>query len=217
MKFHDIEQNTEEWLTLRSGKITGSGISKVMANYGKSFGDPAKKYASKIVVERMTGRYISDGFGNDHTERGHEQEPLARAAYESQYFCNVGNGGFFELDGVGCSPDGLVNDNGLVEIKSVIHSTHYANIKRQTFDPSYKWQLISNLKFTGRDWIDFISYCADFPEDKQLFVVRLNKDDFREEFKMIDNRLEEFNRLIAETSNCLSGSQYFLKADKESK
>lgn len=208
MKYHDIEQNTDDWLLLRAGKITGSGISKIMANLGKAFGEPAKKYASQIVLERITGKPVSDGFSNEHTERGHEQEPMARKAYEELRFVDIGNGGFFELEGVGCSPDGLIGQNGLIEIKSVIYSTHFNNIRRQTFDPAYKWQLISNLKFTGREWIDFVSYCADFPKDKQLFIVRLHKEDLQEEFKLVDNRIAEFNALIDAYTTIFTDSSY---------
>ena len=107
MIFHDIEQNTDEWLDLRVGKITGSACSKMMANYGKAFGEPAKKMAITIAREQVTGlRSINESFSNSHTERGHQQEPLARALYENEYFVDVTNGGFFECDGYGCSPDG---------------------------------------------------------------------------------------------------------------
>jgi len=212
MRFHDIEQNTDEWLDLRAGKITGSGVSKIMANLGKAFGEPAKKYAANIALEQITGKPISNGFSNDHTERGHEQEPLARSAYENKYFCEVTNGGFFEINGLGCSPDGLVGDCGLIEIKSVISSVHFSNIKRQTFDPAYKWQLISNLKFTGRDWIDSVSYCADYPDGRQLFVSRLNKEDFSKEFALIDSRVEEFNKLIELSKQLILDSNYYVRA-----
>lgn len=212
MIFHDIEQNTEAWLELRSAKITGSGVSKIMANLGKAFGDPAKKYASQIALERLTGKYISSGYSNDHMERGHEQEPMARSLYEHKYFCTVENGGFFDLGDLGCSPDGLVSDNGMIEIKSVIHSVHFANVKRQSFDPAYKWQLIFNLKCTGREWIDSVSYCADYPEDQQLFVFRMYKDDFKDEFIALDNRIDEFKGLIEKSKQAITESSYFLRS-----
>lgn len=211
-QFHDIEQNSDEWLLRRAGKITSSPLSKVMANEGAAFGKPAKDYAVQICIERMTGKPISGGFSNGHTDRGHEQEPLARMAYEEQTFSEVSNGGFFELDDIGCSPDGLVYDEGVIEIKSVIPSVHYANLSRQTFDPTYKWQLFANLKFTGREWIDFISFCQDFPQDKQLYVCRLYRSQLQEEFARLDKRIDEFRKLIDKTYKSISESNYMVEA-----
>ena len=211
-QFHDIEQNTDEWLGLRAGKMTSSAFSKVMANYGAAFGKPAKDYAVSICIERMTGRPISGGFSNGHTERGHEQEPLAIMAYEEENFCEVLKGGFFDLGDVGCSPDGRVGEDGLIEVKSVIPSVHYANITRQSYDPTYKWQLYGNLKLTQREWIDFISFCANFPQDKQIYRCRLYRSQLAEEFAMIDKRLDEFRLLIEKTHKQISESNYMVDA-----
>lgn len=203
MIFVDVEQNTEEWLELRRGKITGSAIGKIMANEGKAFGDPAKAYALQIALERITGESAGGGYSNAHMERGHEQEPLARMLYEETYFCDVTNGGFFDLGGIGCSPDGMVGEDGLIEIKSVIASVHYANVKRGGVDPSYKWQVISNLLFTEREWIDFVSYCHEYPVGKKLFVHRTFKKDCGELFDRLSFRMGEFNRLIDETTSAV--------------
>lgn len=211
-QFHDVEQNTEAWEDLRAGKITSSPLGKVMANEGAAFGKPAKDYAVSICIERMTGRKLSGGFSNSHTDRGHAQEPLARMAYEDQTFSEVSNGGFFDLGDIGCSPDGLVYGDGLIEIKSVIPSVHYANLSRQSFDPTYKWQLFANLKFTQREWIDFISFCEDFPEEKQLYVCRIYRGQLVEELKRIDKRLDEFRRLIDKTYKQISESNYMVEA-----
>lgn len=197
----DIDQNTDSWLQLRSGKVTGSAISKIMANYGKSFGEPAKKLAVDIAIEQITGKRIENNYTNDHMERGHEQEPIARQLYESEYFCKVDNGGFYDNGDTGCSPDGLISDVGVIEIKSVIPSVQYKTVKRNAPDPAYKWQLVFNLKETGRDWIDYVSFCLDFPEDKKLFVKRINKSELTEEFKQIDLRLIEFKSLVDEVKH----------------
>jgi len=194
--FHDVEQNTDEWYHLRGGKFTSSNAGKVMANLGKAFGEPAKKYAVNIAIEQITGKPISSDYTNAHMDRGHEQEPVARALYEDRIFGDVDNGGFFGSDFIGCSPDGLVYSYGVIEIKSVIASVHFNNIKRGTVDPAYKWQCICNLLFTGRDWIDFVSYCSEFPLDNQLYIYRMNKEDYQEEFKQVNDRLDEFKELV---------------------
>lgn len=193
----DIPQNTEEWLQLRSGKVTGSGIGKIMANYGKAFGEPAKKYAAKIAVEIITGNYIDDNDTNAHMERGHEQEPIARALYEDEYFCEVTNGGFYDGGIVGSSPDGIVRNERLLEIKSVIYSVQLETIKRAGFDPKYKWQLPFNLKVSGLEWIDYASYCSSFPIDSQMYIKEYHIDSFTESIDKIRERLHEFFILVS--------------------
>lgn len=207
-EFFDIQQNTDEWLAMRSQKLNGSKLGVIMAHYGKPFGEPAKKYAVDIAIEQITGEPISNSYTNEHMDRGHAQEPVARLLYEEMNFCTVENGGFFSSDFIGCSPDGLVSDDGVIEIKSVIPSVHYSNIKRQSVDPAYKWQCIGNLKFTGREWMDFISYCQDFPDDKKLFSHRIHKDSVLEEFAMIDARVAEFKKLVDDTKKCIETSSY---------
>lgn len=194
--WHNIEQNTDEWLVLRSGKVTGSSISNVMANYGKAFGDPAKKLAVDIAIERITGKNIGGAYTNGHMERGHEQEPIARMLYEEEYFCDVSNGGFFDNEITGCSPDGLVGESGMIEIKSVIPSVQYKRIKTGTPDPAYKWQIAFNLRESGREWIDYVSFCADFPVDRRLFVHRVHAEQMEEQFNQIATRLAEFESLV---------------------
>lgn len=207
-KFIDIEQNSDEWFALRAGKLTSSKLGTIMANYGKAFGEPAKKYAANIAIEQITGEPIASTFINAHMERGHEQEPIARMMYEDSTFCTVTNGGFFESDFIGCSPDGMVADDGVIEIKSVIAPVHYANVKRGIVDPAYRWQCIGNLKFTGRDWLDFISYCSEFPEDKQLFTHRISADKLQDEFKMLDTRIAEFKELVSAIRETIINSDY---------
>ena len=207
-KFIDVNQNSDEWFAMRGGRLTSSNLGKIMANFGKAFGEPAKKYAYNIANEQITGEPIASDYSNSHMERGHEQEPIARVGYENQTFCDVTNGGFFESEFIGCSPDGLVGDSGVIEIKSVISNVHYLNVKRQKVDPAYRWQCIGNLKFTGRGWLDFISYCSTYPEGKQIFIHRIKKEDLVEEFKMIDERVAEFKLLVDECKQTILESRY---------
>jgi len=207
-EFHDVEQNSDAWFDLRAGRLTSSKLGVVMANYGKAFGNPAKQYAVNIAVEQITGKPMPSGYQNEHMQRGHEQEPVARMIYETDTFSTVSNGGFFGSEFIGCSPDGMVFDSGVIEIKSVIPSVHFANIKRQSLDPAYRWQCIGNLKFTGRDWLDFVSYCADFPPDKQLFTHRIEPDSFTDDFKMIDERISEFKALVDKTRQDILNLDY---------
>lgn len=199
MIFHDVEQNTPEWDALRLGKAGSSAAGLYMANYGKAFGDPAKDYALRIALERATGRKAEYSFKNDHMERGHIQEPIARMLYEELNFVDVLNGGYFCHGTHGDSPDGRVGTDGVVEFKGVVATTHYATIRRGSFDPAYRWQLVSHLDCTGCQWVDFGSYCADFPEEKQLIVHRLHRDECADELAKLRERREQFLFLVNET------------------
>lgn len=196
MKWRNVEQNSAEWDALRLGKVTGSNAPKFMANFGKAFGDPAVRYALQVALERVNGRKAEHSFKNDDMDRGHEQEPIARALYEEQFFVDVSNGGFFDHGDWGVSPDGLVNRDGVVEIKSVIASVHRDTLRRGSFDPTYRWQIVSHLDGTQRDWVDFVSYCSDYPEHLQLVVYRTHRHEVEQEIAMLRERRAAFLGLV---------------------
>jgi hypothetical protein len=210
--FHDIEQNTDLWLDLRVGKITSSNLGCIMANFGKSFGEPAKKYAINIAMEQITKRRAAIGsYSNSDMERGHDDEPIAREVYQDRFFCDVTNGGFYEIGDYGCSPDGHVGHNGLIEIKSAAVNVHFERILKKSCDSTtYQWQMIGNLKAAEKEYIDFVSYCQDFHDDGKLFVIRNHAESFIQEYKMIDERLEQFRELIAESKKTILSNDYFI-------
>lgn len=201
MIFHDIKQNSDEWDKIRVGKVTTSKFGVFMANYGKAFGEPAKKYAHKLAYEQITGeKYDEERYSNDYMDAGHEWEPIANKEYQSKTFYEVLNGGFCEsekYDNVGGSPDGIIKGfNGGIEIKSVIQWTQRNTIKRGSFDPAYRWQLLGNIWLCGWDWCDFISYGYKSTENTKLFIDRLDSNCFVEEINKIEPRLEDFLELI---------------------
>lgn len=193
----DIEQNTDEWLKLRAGKITSSNLSCVMANAPKAFGDPANKYAARIAVEQVNGEAIPSDYSNAHMDRGHEQEPLARIAYEREYFVEITNGGIYVNGDRSSSPDGLVGADGQVEIKSVIPHIHLKTLKRDNIDPTYKWQIWDQLRASEREWIDFVSF-SPLVKSKPLFVHRVRAEDCADRFNEIDERVLRFRELISD-------------------
>lgn len=205
MRFHDVQQNTDEWQALRLGKATASNFACFMANDGKAFGDPAKRYALQLALEIANGKKAEFSFSNEHMERGHEQEPVARMLYEEEYFVDVSNGGFFDHVTYGDSPDGLVGTDGGIEIKSVTAGAHYATLVRGNFDPAYRWQLIGHLDCSERDWFDFVSYCSDFPKDKQLLVYRLWAKECQDEIARLRARRALFLDLVQETLQRIKG------------
>src|SRR5574344_1199137 len=197
MPWHDVEQNTDEWLALKLGQPGSSSAATFMAHLGKDFGEPAQKLALRYALEIVTGRAsANDGYKSAHMERGHAQEPQAIALYEQQYFFTVTNGGYYDCGDWGDSPDGHVDGDGLVEVKSVIASVHDANIRRGKPDPAYKWQLLTHLDASGRDWVDFVSYCEDYPEWDQLCVYRVLAKDVQEELAQLRERRAQFIELI---------------------
>ncbi len=253
MQFHDVQQNEEEWETLRLGKVTASGFGAFMEgaslddkhilinadnivcsshstqelaeknaktlkldefnivksrlgfskgdvydenDTSKLFNETATRYALKVALERIKGVKSEFSFTNAHMERGHAQEPVARMLYEEQTFCFVSNGGFFDHGDYGDSPDGLADEDGVIEIKSVIAPTHYATLLRGGYDPAYKWQLIGHLDCTGRDWVDFVSYCSDFPIDNQLLIYRLKRENYLPEIELLRKRRDDFIKFV---------------------
>jgi putative phage-type endonuclease len=179
---HDIEQNTDEWMQLRMGKITASNFAAIMANLskpGSPFGNPALQYAQRVAIEAKTQRVI-ETFTNEWMDRGHELEDAARQAYAAQEFVEVLPGGFAEMDGLGASADGLVPIKGqmpgLIEIKCVKYSTHFERLIKGGFDTAYQWQIRGQMYLYDAPWCDFVSYCPDFPVNKQLYVYRVARD-----------------------------------------
>lgn len=191
----DIQQNTEEWLNLRVGLMTSSNFKTIMAHEGKDFGKPALRYAGEIAYEIITGKkYEKDDYTNEHMERGNELEDEARKAYEYESFNDVTNGGFFSHGWYGDSPDGLIGDDGCLEIKVVVENVQRKNIKRGTVDPAYKWQVVGHLLASGKEYCDFFTYCPDIEGSDRNFLCRFDKDIELEQ--RLFYRINEFKQVI---------------------
>jgi putative phage-type endonuclease len=169
MIWHDVKQNSEEWDVLRRGKFTASSFSDLfMAKSTAGY----KKTIRKVVYERLTGE-SPESFKSNYMERGHEVEPMAREQYEINSFNTATDGGFFELDEwVGCSPDGLINDNGLLEIKSPAYNTFIDYLLSGKVPSEYTYQIQGQLYVTGREWVDFVAYHPALP----IIIIRVLPD-----------------------------------------
>jgi hypothetical protein len=126
--------------------------------------------------------------------RGNELEPFARELYEFENMVVVKNGGFFEDGKRGDSPDGLVGDEGVIEIKSVQYNAHWYILEKGGYDTKYKWQIQNHLWITGRKWCDFVSYCPEFPPDKKLYIFRIEKNN--EMIVQMEERIKQFEELV---------------------
>jgi putative phage-type endonuclease len=162
----DIEQGSDEWLALRRGVITASTIGKLITATGKpASNDTSRTQLLQLLAERITGESEAS-FYNDDMARGHLLEPLARAIY-AEHFAPVQECGFVtrEFDGVtiGYSPDGLVGEDGLIEVKSPRQKTHLKSLLTDEVPTEYLPQVMTGLAVTGRIWCDFISYAPGLP------------------------------------------------------
>jgi len=176
MKIIDAVQGTPEWLSARAGKVTASMISAVLM---KPETAGFRDYQAQLVAEILTGKPQGSDYTNVHMQYGTETEPLARSAYEAETGFSVDEVGLCiheTIDRAGASPDGLVGNSGLVEIKCPKVATHLAYQIAGVVPAGYKNQMMWQMACTGRDWCDFVSFRPDLPEHLQLFVVRFKRD-----------------------------------------
>ena len=173
MKVYDCQQGSDEWFNVRLGKITASHFSDVMA---KGTSKTRKDYMIKLATERLTG-LPEASYSNAYMEWGIENEPAAREYYETLYGVQVEQVGFAELnEWVGCSPDGLVGKDGLVEIKCPKSTTHVSTILNNKMQTCYTAQVQGQIWVMERKWCDWISFDPRVTSNP-LFMVRVQRDE----------------------------------------
>lgn len=176
-----IIQGSAEWKAIRCGKVTASRVADVIAKTKTGYGASRANYAAELVAERLTGVVI-EGYTNAAMQHGTATEPEARAAYEFRTDATVIEVGFVEhpnLNFSGASPDGLVGEDGLVEIKCPITATHIETLLTGKVPAKYETQMLWQMACSGRKWCDYVSYDPRLPESMRLFVKRLHRDDKR--------------------------------------
>jgi len=169
-------QGTPEWLAERAGKVTASMVSAVLA---KPETAGYRDYQAQLIAEVLTGKPQGSDYINAAMQFGTEMEPLARSAYEAETGFSVDEVGFCQhpaIERAGASPDGLVGNSGLVEIKCPKVATHLAYLIAGIVPVGYKNQMMWQMACSGRDWCDFASFRPDLPEHLQLFIVRFKRD-----------------------------------------
>ncbi len=170
----DPPQGSLEWLAQRAGRMTASRFADVLAKPDTA---AYRGYLLQIVTERLTGQPQESGFINDAMIWGTATEPLARAAYE----VNTGElvtecGLILRDDWIGGSPDGLVGDDGLIEIKCPKSTTHIDWIDAQRLPAKHKAQVQGLMLVTGRKWAHFVSYDPRMPEHLRLWIRDVEAD-----------------------------------------
>jgi len=174
-----MDQGTEEWFTIRIGKVTASRVADVIAKTKTGYSASRDNYMAQLVCERLTGQK-GESFTNAAMQHGTETEPLARAAYEALKDVLVDEVGFVPHPSIimaGASPDGLVGEDGLIEIKCPNTATHIDTLLSQTVPGKYNTQMQFQMACTGRKWCDFVSFDNRLPEELQLFVMRVPRDE----------------------------------------
>lgn len=187
-----IEQGTPEWFASRLGKVTASRVADIVAKTKSGYSTSRVNYMAQLVVERLTGVKF-ETFTNAAMEWGTQTEPLARAAYEVKNGVMVDETGLVDHPTIpmsGASPDGLVGDDGLIEIKCPNTATHIDTVLSGDADKRYLCQMQWQLAVTGRKWCDFVSYDPRMPDNLKLFIKRVERDD--ELIKELESEVVKF-------------------------
>jgi putative phage-type endonuclease len=174
-----IQQGTPEWLQLRAGKVTASRVADILAKTKTGPSASRQNYLIELAIQRTTGT-IPESYTNAAMEWGTQTEPQARVAYEVKTGNFVDQVSFIDhpsMEWFGCSPDGLVGDDGLVEIKCPNSATHWEYFKAKEPPKKYYIQMQAQMACTGRAWCDFVSFDPRMPERSQLLIVRVPRDE----------------------------------------
>jgi putative phage-type endonuclease len=177
----EIVQGSPEWKALRCGRVTASRVADVVAKTKTGYSASRANYLAQLIAERLTGT-SAETYSNAAMQHGTETEPEARAAYEFYQGVTVEQIAFVphpKIDQAGASPDGLVSDDGLVEIKCPNTATHLETLLGQAVPAKYADQMQFQMACTGRHWCDFVSYDPRMPEHMRLFIRRVPRDDKR--------------------------------------
>ncbi len=174
----NLVQGSAEWLAIRVGKVTASRVADVVAKTKTGYGASRANYMAELIAERLTGA-PAERYTNAAMAWGTEKEPEARALYEFLTDAEITQVGFVPHPTIsmsGASPDGLVSDDGLVEIKCPNTATHIDTLLGQSIPAKYETQMQWQMACTGRQWCDFVSYDPRMPDSMRLFVKRVERD-----------------------------------------
>ena len=174
-----VEQGTPEWHQMRLGKVTASRVADILAKTKTGPSASRQNYLIELAIQRTTG-IIQESYSNAAMEWGTQTEPQARVAYEVRTNNFVDQLAFVDhpsINWFGCSPDGLVSDRGLVEIKCPNSTTHWEYFKYNRPPQKYVIQMQAQMAVTSRDWCDFVSFDPRMPDRSQLLIVRVDRDE----------------------------------------
>jgi len=216
-------QRTAEWMQQRCGKVTASRVADVLSKIKSGESASRKNYKMELVVQRLTGQ-PQESFTNAAMEWGTATEPQARMAYEAHTGLFVDEVGFIDhptIEGFGCSPDGVVGETlhskhnsitpmtGLIEIKCPNTATHIETVLENKAPSKYIPQMQCQMAVTGAKWCDFVSFDPRVPEDLQLLVVRVERD--QEYIDSMEVEVKQFLSEVLDLFNQLKARQLCTK------
>ncbi len=190
------DQRTEDWFEARLGRATASRFKDVMLTIKSGEAAGRKNYRAELVAERLTG-VRDEGYTTAAMQWGIDNEPLARLRYELLTGNSVEECGFFAHSSLmaGASPDGLIYDDGLIEIKCPNTATHIETLKSKKLPYQYYWQVMGQMWITGRKWCDFVSFDPRMPKNAQIFITTVERDD--EAISKLEGQVTTFLREVA--------------------
>ena len=193
----EIEQRTDEWFAQRLGKVTASKAADVMARTKSGYSASRENYMAQLVVEQITGTR-QESFTNSAMQWGTDQEPFARGAYEAATGNMVDEIGFVNHPTIlmaGASPDGLIGDDGCVEIKCPNTATMIETLLTGSIPQKYFAQMQMQMVCAGRAWCDYVVFDPRMPAKAQLFIKRVPRDEV-----FVADMEAEIIKFLAETA-----------------
>ncbi len=206
-----IEQGSPEWLALRCGKVTASRVADIVRKTKSGVSASRARYLGELVSERLTG-VPAESFKSADMEWGNATEAQARDSYAFIRNVSITPVPFVDHPTIamaGASPDHLVEDDGLIEVKCPATHTHISTLLGEEVAPDYVKQMLWQMACTGRKWCDFISFDPRLPAEMQMFVRRFERDDvaiasLEAEVRIfqadIDNTIHSLRKLYAEAA-----------------
>ena len=189
MKIYNFEQRTDEWYNIRKGKMTASNAETIIAN-----GKGLETYIYNLMAEYYSSAE-KENYINADMQRGIDLEPEARLEFEFYTNLDVQEVGFIEHNEfIGVSPDGLIGDDGLIEIKCPNDSIYFKLLLSNNIKPEYIAQMQMQMYVTDRQYCYFVSYNPNF--EKSLYIKKINRDE--EMIEKLKKGLERGTELIKE-------------------
>lgn len=190
MKIHNLKQGSPEWFAIRELKLTGSQ-AQAIANAKDGLESLCKKLVMEFIYPQTKSDYTSESM-----ENGNELESSARFLYEAENNVEVIEVGFIQYnDFIGVSPDGLVGEKGIIEIKCPTSKVFFDYMIDGKVDTKYEWQMQMQMLVSGRDWCDYVVYNPNFAE-KGFIVKRIEKNQAM--FEKLQNGFELGEKMIKE-------------------
>lgn len=202
----DCEQGTDEWLLARLGRASASQFNAVLAK-ARNPSDEAstrRNYRVTVALERVTGQPLPH-YRSEHMDWGHDTEDLARTSYMISTGNIVDQIGFAQHDVMmaGASPDGLIGTDGGIEIKCKVPANHLESLRLRRMPGEHRAQVQGNLWIFEREWWDYVSFDPRFPNNAQLMIDRVYRDDAY--IKYLETEVTQFLEEVAEDVEFIKG------------